>query len=139
MNMGTDMPEMLAVCDKYDQASIIRSPLGSGNMTGKFDSDTTFPEDDWRSTWDMRAEWPTQRRQRIEAVRRRFAEAGDPRTLPQIALAWIWTRSERTLPIPGFKTVAQVRENIQAMEFGLLSHEQMKQIDVIFEREPIIS
>lgn len=139
MNMGTDMPEMLAVLDRYDQASIVRSPLGSGNMAGKFNSDTTFPEDDWRHTWDMRAEWPTQRRQRIEAVRKIFADAGEVRTQAQIALAWIWTRSERTIPIPGFKTVAQVKENIQAMEFGLLSIEQMKKIDEIFERAPVIS
>jgi aryl-alcohol dehydrogenase-like predicted oxidoreductase len=137
MNMGTDMPQMLAVCDEYDQASINRSPLGSGNMTGKFNSDSTFPEDDWRHTWEMRAEWPTQRRQRIEAVRKIFE--GEARTQAQIALAWIWTRSDRTIPIPGFKTVAQVKENIQAMEFGPLSSEQMKKIDEIFGRSPVIT
>jgi aryl-alcohol dehydrogenase-like predicted oxidoreductase len=67
-----------------------------------------------------------------------FADAGDARTQAQIALAWIWTRSERTIPIPGFKTVAQVKENTQAMEFGLLSKEQMRKIDEIFERPSII-
>lgn len=139
MNMGTDMPEMLAVCDEYDQASIVRSPLGSGNMTGKFNSETTFPEDDWRRAWNMRDERLTLRRLRIEAVRKYFAEAGDARTQAQIALAWLWTRSDRAIPIPGFKASAQVKENIQAMEFGLLSNEQMKRIDEIFERAPIIS
>jgi len=138
MNMGTDMPEMLAVCEKNDQASIIRSPLGSGNLTGKFNSETIFPKNDMRSPWSMRDEWWTQRFQRIEAVRKFFAEAGETRTLAQIALAWIWTRSERAIPIPGFKTVAQVKENIQAMEFGLLSDEQMKKIDEIFERSSVI-
>jgi aryl-alcohol dehydrogenase-like predicted oxidoreductase len=44
--------------------------------------------------------------------------------------------SERTVPIPGFKTLAQVKENIQAMEFGLLNGEQMRKIDEIFERLP---
>lgn len=134
MNMGTDMPEMLAVCDEFDLASIVRSPLGSGNLTGKFSSETIFPKDDWRSSLDLRAEVPTQRRQRIQAVRDFFAESGDPRTQAQIALAWVWTRSQRAIPIPGFKTLAQVQENIRAMEFGLLSPEQMKKIDEIFER-----
>jgi len=32
-----------------------------------------------------------------------------------------------------------VKENIQAMEFGLLSNEQMKKIDEIFERSQVIS
>ena len=107
-------------------------------MTGKFNSDTIFPKDDWRSTWDLRSEWSIQRRQRIEAVRKMFAEAGEARTQAQIALAWIWTRSPRTIPIPGFKTLAQVKENIQAMEFGLLSKEQMQKIDEIFERAQVI-
>ena len=139
LNMGTDMPEMLAVCEKNDQASIIRAPLGHGNLTGKFNSETIFPKNDFRSPWDMRDEWWTQRFQRIETVRKFFADSGDPRTQAQIALAWIWTRSDRTIPIPGFKTVAQVTENIQAMEFGLLSNEQMNKIDEIYERSPIIT
>jgi aryl-alcohol dehydrogenase-like predicted oxidoreductase len=139
LNMGYDVPQMLAVCEEHDQASINRSPLGSGMLTGKFTRETTFPEDDMRHSWDLRKEFPTQRLQRIEAVRKMFADAGDPRTQAQIALAWIWTRSDRTIPIPGFKTLAQVKENIQAMEFGLLSNEQMKKIDEIFERAPLIS
>jgi len=133
-NMIRVNPSMLAVCEQYDQASIIRSPLAFGMLTGKLNLDTTFPEDDVRHIWDLRTGRQPQNLQRIEAVRKFFADTGDPRTPAQIALAWIWTRSERTIPIPGFKTVAQVKENIRAMEFGLLSNEQMKKIDEIFER-----
>ena len=68
-----------------------------------------------------------------------FADAGEVRTQAQIALDWIWTRSDRTIPIPGFKTLAQVTENIQAIEFGLLSNEQMNKIDEKFERAPVLS
>jgi aryl-alcohol dehydrogenase-like predicted oxidoreductase len=85
----------------------------------------------------LQAERPAQYLQRAEAVRKMFAAAGDPRTLPQIALAWIWTRSDRTIPIPGFKISAQVKENIRAMEFSLLSNDQMKKIDEIYERSPV--
>ena len=137
LNMSYDVPQMLAVCEEYHQASLNRTPLGMGMLTGKFSTDTTFPENDVRHDWNLRAERPAQYLRHAEAVRKMFADAGDPRTLPQIALAWIWTRSDRTIPIPGFKTVAQVRENIQAMEFGLLRKEQMKEIDEIYERRPV--
>jgi aryl-alcohol dehydrogenase-like predicted oxidoreductase len=50
------------------------------------------------------------------------------RTLAQGALAWLWARSEMTLPIPGFRTVKQVTENAKALEFGPLAQEQMQQI-----------
>jgi len=133
-NIRTDRPEMLAVCEQYDQASVNRSPLLMGMLTGKFNSETTFPENDVRRGWDMRAEKPAQSLQRIESVRKIFADAGEARTMAQIALAWLWTRSDRNIPIPGFKTIAQVKENIQAMEFGLLNDGQMKKIDEIFER-----
>ena len=39
----------------------------------------------------------------------------------QGALGWLWARSEATIPIPGFKTVAQVEENAAALHFGPLS------------------
>ena len=52
----------------------------------------------------------------------------DGRTLAQAALGALWARSERIIPIPGFKTVSQVRENVGALQFGPLSPQQMKAI-----------
>ena len=49
----------------------------------------------------------------------------------QGSLAWIWAKSNRTIPIPGFKSVAQVTENAKAMEFGPLTQSQIQQIDQI--------
>jgi aryl-alcohol dehydrogenase-like predicted oxidoreductase len=138
MNLGYDTPGMLAVCEIHDLASINRGPLGMGMLTGKYKANVTFPEDDIRHNWDLRAEGPTRHRQGREAVWQYFAETGDTRTPAQIALDWIWTRSDRTIPIPGFKTLAQVEENIQAMESPLLSEEQMKKIDEIYERAPAL-
>lgn len=139
MNLGFDTPKMLDVCEEYDLASINRGPLGMGMLTGKYNADSTFPEDDIRHSWDLHAEGPARHRQRREEVWQCFAETGDTRTPAQIALAWIWTRSDRTVPIPGFKTLAQVKENIQAIELGLLNEEQMRKIDEIFERTPAVS
>ena len=51
------------------------------------------------------------------------------------APAWIWGRSERTVPIPGFRTVAQVEENAQALDLGPLTAAQMREVDAILDRE----
>lgn len=139
LNMVYDVPQLLAVCEEYDQASINRAPLVSGLLTGKYTVETTFPEDDMRHDWNLRSGRTPKNLLRIEAVRKIIADAGESRTQAQIALAWIWTRYDRTIPIPGFRTLAQVKENIQAMEMGLLSNEQMKKIDEICERPPVIS
>ena len=63
----------------------------------------------------------------VEAIR--DVLTSDGRTLAQGALGWIWAQSERTVPIPGFKTVAQVTENAKAMEYGPLSGKQVEEIE----------
>ena len=55
----------------------------------------------------------------------------DGRTLAQGALGWIWAKSDKTIPIPGFKTEKQVEENIGAMDFGPLTLSQMMEIEEI--------
>jgi len=138
LNMKDYYPKMLAVCDEYNLASINRSPLASGLLTGKYGSDTIFPKDDVRSLWSLQDDRARHALHQIEFARKFFADSGEKLSLTQIALAWLWTCNNRTIPIPGFKTVAQVKENIQAIEFGLLSKEYMNNIDEIFERPTII-
>ncbi|MBN1304759.1 MAG: aldo/keto reductase [Anaerolineales bacterium] len=129
--------ELLAFCEEMNLASINRGPLGMGILTGKFTPDTSFKEDDVRK----HAQWfpgfkngkPSREwLEAIEAVREVLTSSG--RTLAQGALAWIWGRSPNTIPIPGFKTVAQVEENCKAMEFGPLTADQMQEIDSLLER-----
>jgi aryl-alcohol dehydrogenase-like predicted oxidoreductase len=139
MNLGYDTPQMLEVCKEHDLASINRGPLAMGMLTGKYNEASTFPQDDIRHDWDLQGEGSARHRRRREEVWQYFAASGDTRTPAQIALAWLWTRSDRTIPIPGFKSLVQVTENIQAMDLGLLNEEQMHKIDEVFERTPITS
>ena len=52
-------------------------------------------------------------------------------TLPQACLAYIWALDENMIPIPGFRTVAQVEENAKALELGPLSQAQVDEIHEI--------
>jgi len=137
LNMKVVRPEILKVYEEYDQASINRYPLSSDFLTGKYTHDSAFPEDDFRSGYNLHEEASLEWLRQIEAVRQAFA--GDARTMAQIPLGWIWARSDRTIPIPGFRTVAQVKENVKAMEFGPLDHEQMRKIEEIFGRFPVVA
>jgi aryl-alcohol dehydrogenase-like predicted oxidoreductase len=40
----------------------------------------------------------------------------------------VWARSERTIPIPGFRNVAQAEDNAGALSHGPLTQEQLKEI-----------
>jgi aryl-alcohol dehydrogenase-like predicted oxidoreductase len=110
-----------------------------GLLTGKFAPTTTFAADDQRST----AEWhpgfsegkPTADwLDKLASIR--DVLTSDGRTVTQGALGWIWARSPVTVPIPGFKTIAQVEENCGALEHGPLAAAQLDDIDHILGREP---
>ena len=95
-----------------------------GLLTGKFTADKAVGAKDVRGAaldWmvyfkdgRMAPEFAA----RLDAVRDLLTSGG--RSLTQGALAWLWARSPRTLPIPGFRTVAQVEENAGALEKGPL-------------------
>ncbi|WP_020579822.1 aldo/keto reductase [Actinopolymorpha alba] len=134
LNIFSDAPEMLAACQEFDVASINRAPLAMGLLTGKFRADFQLPADDVRANapsiqWFKDGKPNPELLAKLEAVREILRSDG--RTLTQGALAWIWGRSERTIPIPGFKSVAQVEENAGALEFGPLKPAQLAEIHAL--------
>ncbi|MEW6403518.1 MAG: aldo/keto reductase, partial [Chloroflexota bacterium] len=113
LNVVQDAPEMLKLCEKLNLASVIRSPLARGALSGKYTRDTRFPQNDVRVNPWSRNHYFAPTLDQLDAIRGILTSNG--RTLVQGALAWIWARSEKTIPIPGFKTVRQVEENCKAM------------------------
>jgi len=132
LNVILDAPEMLAVCEELNLASVNRSPLARGALSGKYTKASVFPQNDVRNDEWSKDHFFAPTLNQLGAIRKILTSNG--RTLVQGALAWIWARSEKTIPIPGFKTVAQVEENAKAMQFGPLTAEQMKEIDSLLGR-----
>jgi aryl-alcohol dehydrogenase-like predicted oxidoreductase len=139
LNVLDDNPAVLALCEKYDLAALNRGPLAMGLLTGKYSAETRPSADDVRGVkspeWmkyfkdgKPNPEWMGKR----DAIREILTSNG--RTVSQGALAWNWARSPKTLPIPGFRTVEQVKENAAAMQFGPLTPAQMQEIDKLLER-----
>jgi aryl-alcohol dehydrogenase-like predicted oxidoreductase len=139
LNVMDDNPEVIALCEKYNLAALNRGPLAMGLLTDKYSVSTRLAEDDVRGKkspeWmkyfkngQPNKEWLSKR----DAVRQILTSNG--RSVAQGALAWLWALSSKTLPIPGFRTAAQVIENAGAIQFGPLTTEQMQEIDRILDR-----
>lgn len=139
INVLDDAPGMIAICEEFDLGGINRGPLAMGLLTGKYTLASKLgPNDvrgdrspDWMKYFKAgqpNPEWYA----RVEAIREILTSGG--RTLVQGALAWLWGRSEVTLPIPGIRTPEQAAENCQAMDFGPLTAAQMEEIDSLLER-----
>ena len=133
LNLFEDAPALLDLCSANGLASINRSPLAMGVLSGKFSADTHVSADDVRGaghSWVPYFDRGRPKRSfldQLASVREILTSEG--RTLAQGALAWIWACSTQTVPIPGFKSVGQVEENAGALSFGPLKMEQMHEID----------
>ena len=129
LNAFFDNPAMRKLCDEHNLAGVNKDPLHRGVLTGKFSKAPTFPPDDIRSVRDYADEAMARRLEAVEALRSVLTSGG--RTMAQGALAYIWALDQRMIPIPGFKTVAQVEQNAGALAFGPLSPEELFQVQSI--------
>ena len=136
MNVLQDAPAMLEACREHDVAAIVRMPLAMGFLSGKFtpssrlaSNDIRSQPPDWLKCFQAGGRASEDWLSRLASVREILTSGG--RTLVQGALAWIWARDERAVPIPGVRTAAQAEENAGAMAFGPLSKDSLAEVERI--------
>ncbi|UYN99194.1 MAG: aldo/keto reductase [Devosia sp.] len=138
LNVLHDGPDMLALCAETGLASLNRSPLAMGLLSGKFSVKTQFKTDDVRGAGHAWVRHFHNGRPAPEVLARlsdlRDLLTSNGRTPAQGALAWLLARSPHTFPIPGFKTEAQVRDNLGALDKGPLPAAIMADIDRVLSR-----
>ncbi|MGW7523989.1 aldo/keto reductase [Streptomyces sp. NPDC054783] len=136
LNVLQDAPQLLELCERMGLASINRSPLAMGLLAGRRSGpleagDIRSRPPAWMQGYDGDGAddgWVA----RVDALRDVLTSGG--RTVAQGALAWIWARSPRTVPIPGFRSVAQAEQNAGAIEKGPLTAGQLAEIDRVLGR-----
>lgn len=137
-NLFMPAKRLVRFCAQSESLSINRSPLAMGLLTAKFDGDVSVKGEDIRAhppEWlpyfqdgRPKATFASQ----IGAVRELLMTGG--RSLVQGALAWIWANGATTLPIPGFRTVAQVNDHLGALDHGPLPPGVKAEIDATLEK-----
>lgn len=139
MNIMNPAREMVGLVENNDLISINRSPLAMGFLSGKFKPGHEFDKADIRGS---STPWlkPFQDGRlnpdyvaKLDAVYELLTAGG--RTAVQGALGWIWATSGATLPIPGFRTVAQAAENAAALEYGPLPDQTVAEINRVLAHE----
>ena len=124
-NIFAGNDETLKLCEDNNLASLCRTPLAGGALTPN--AIPTRGKDD-RGGGEANIK-------KFRAIR--DVLTSDGRTVVQGALCWLWARSPVTIPIPGFRTEAQAREDIGALEFGALTPQQMEDIERIKQQETL--
>lgn len=121
--------EILPVCRELGIGFVAYSPLGRGFLTGQFKKPEDIPEGDYRRNAPrFQGENFEHNIKLVERVTEIAAAQGA--TPAQIALAWVLSRGEDVVPIPGTKRRKYLEENARAASVEL-SPEELRRIDEI--------
>ncbi|MFN4146955.1 MAG: aldo/keto reductase [Runella sp.] len=100
--------ELFPLCQKLDIGVIARVPFDEGTLTGTLTKDTTFPADDWRSTYFV-PENLSASVERADALRPLIPEG---MTMPEMALRFILQNPDVGTVIPGMRKLRHVEANM---------------------------
>ena len=95
---------------------IIRVPLAAGLLTGKYQRDTQFPENDVRN-FQIDRKRLDHAFDRLDALKQ--LASTEHVDLVHLALAWVLSHSGVSTVIPGCKNVAQVEANVAASDVSI--------------------
>jgi aryl-alcohol dehydrogenase-like predicted oxidoreductase len=123
-SLWTRDPEdgLLATCRELGIGFVPYSPLGRGFLTGRWRSADDLPADDFRRFHPrFQAENFENNLAIVERVKTLAARKGC--TPAQLALAWLLSRGEDIVPIPGSKRRERLEENAGALSVHLTADE----------------
>ena len=136
--LETLVPEAL----KQDVGIIVRVPLASGLLTGKFSADHQFEADDHRNfNKDGQAFNVGETFGGIEFTKGVELShelnwiAEDRDTMAKAALKWLLEQRGISTVIPGFKNVNQVEENLGAIDVRSYSEDELEQIADFYQEK----
>jgi aryl-alcohol dehydrogenase-like predicted oxidoreductase len=116
--------ELFPACSEHDVAVIARVPFDEGTLTGNVTKDSTWPEDDWRSTYFV-PENLIPAVERADAIKS-LVPAG--LTMPAMAVRFILNNADVSTIIPGMRKLNHVEANIACSDSGGLSEELHQQL-----------
>lgn len=116
--------EVLPLIRKLGIGYVAYSPLGRGFLTGQFKTPADIPEGDYRKNHPRFQGENFQKN--LELVRRVEDMAAKYKKTPaQIALAWLLSRGDDIVPIPGTRRSDRLDENLGALEVHMSEEDLM--------------
>ena len=134
--------EFFKAAHEHKVGVIVRVPLASGMLTGKFKRDTQFDAKDHRSynrhgeSFDQGDTFSgVDYETGLDAVEELRSLVPSGATMAQFALRWILMFPEVTTVIAGAKNPQQTEDNTHAAELPPLSEETMRRVQEIYDKD----
>jgi aryl-alcohol dehydrogenase-like predicted oxidoreductase len=124
--------EILPTVRELGIGFVAYSPLGRGFLSGRFRSPDDLPEDDARHNHPRFQGENFERNLELVQVVEEIAQEKQA-TPAQVALAWVLSRGEDVVPIPGTKRRSYLEENVAALDVEL-ADEEFERLEEAFPR-----
>jgi aryl-alcohol dehydrogenase-like predicted oxidoreductase len=137
-SLWTRNPEIavLDTCHELGVAFVAFSPVGRGFLTGTMSEVASLEEKDIRRNMPrFEADNFARNLPLLDGLRNIAAQAGV--TLAQLALAWLLTRDDIILPIPGTTSISHLEENMGANDLQLEAS-LMDELDRLINQHTVI-
>ena len=130
-SLWTRDPEgaVLDTCRELGIGFVAYSPLGRGFLAGRFASPDELDEDDFRRNHPRFQGDNLEHNRRIAGTVQEIALAKGV-TPAQVALAWVLSRGDDVVPIPGTKRRTYLEQNAAASELEL-NGEELERLDAL--------
>ncbi|WP_456276209.1 aldo/keto reductase [Bacillus sp. AK128] len=136
------LEELLPLAAKKDVGILVRLPLASGLLTGKFTTQSTFEEDDHRKfnrngeAFNVGETFAGLEFERGVKLSQDLSWiANDRGNMTRAALRWIIDQPEVSCVIPGFRNVKQVEDNLGALDVPSFSTSELEKIRDFYKKE----
>ena len=131
-SLWTREPEATVVpaCHELGIAFVPFSPLGRGFLTGAVTGREGIAPGDWRANNPRFTEENLARNAALLKPLEDIAQAHGA-TAAQVALAWVLSRGEDVIPIPGMKRRGHLDENVAAVDIQLTT-DQLARLEAAF-------
>ncbi|WP_420156057.1 aldo/keto reductase [Siphonobacter sp.] len=125
-NIFDQAPEdnLFPLCKELDVAVIARVPFDEGTLTGNLTKDTTFPADDWRSTYFV----PENLNASVDHAEALKPLVPEGMNLPEMALRFILSNPDVGTIIPGMRKIRNVEANMATADGKGLSTELLDEL-----------
>lgn len=134
--------ELFPAAAEKNVGILARVPLASGLLTGKFKKDAKFEEDDHRNfnrdgqAFNVGETFAgLEFNKGVELADKLSWIAENRGNMTQASLKWILEHEAVSSVIPGFKTVKQVEDNLQALNAAAYSADELKNIEQFYKEE----
>ncbi len=134
-NIFDQAPEdnLFPLCRELNIGVIARVPFDEGTLTGTMTKDTTFPEEDWRSTYFV----PENLKSSVEHADALKPLLPEGMTIPEMALRFILSNPDVSVTIPGMRKMNHVVSNMTASDGKGLQNDLLEELKQHrWDREP---